>query len=40
MSVWPILLVWALGAAASAEAAPVSHLEVKVVSGAEEPAKM
>ena len=35
MSVWPILLVWALGAP-SAQAAPVSHLEVKVVSGTEE----
>jgi hypothetical protein len=34
-SVWPILLVWALGAA-SAEAVPVSHLEVRVVTGAEE----
>jgi hypothetical protein len=34
-SVWPILLVWALGAA-SAEAAPVSRLEVRVVTGAEE----
>src|ERR1700686_2057782 len=35
MSVWPILLVWALGAA-SAQAVPVSHLEVKIVTGAEE----
>ena len=34
-SVWPILLVWALGAA-SAVAVPVSHLEVRVVTGAEE----
>jgi hypothetical protein len=34
-SVWPILLVWALGAA-SAAAVPVSHLEVRVVTGAEE----
>jgi hypothetical protein len=34
-SVWPILLVWALGTA-SAEAVPVSHLEVRVVTGAEE----
>jgi len=33
--VWPILLGWALGAA-SAEAAPVSHLEVRVVTGAQE----
>ena len=35
ISVWPILLVWALGAA-SAQAVPVSHLEVKIVTGAEE----
>ena len=34
-SVWPILLVWALGSA-SAVAVPVSHLEVRVVTGAEE----
>jgi hypothetical protein len=34
-SVWPILLVWALGAA-SAQAVPVLHLEVRVVTGAEE----
>ena len=34
-SVWPILLVWALGAA-SAEAVPVSHLDVRVVTGAGE----
>jgi hypothetical protein len=34
-SVWPILLLWALGAA-DAAAAPVSHLEVRVVTGAEE----
>lgn len=34
-SCWPILLVWALGAA-SAEAVPVSRLEVRVVTGAEE----
>ena len=34
-SVWPILLVWALGAA-SAEAVPVSHLEVRIVTGAQE----
>jgi len=33
--VWPMLLAWALGAA-SAEAVPVSHLEVRVVTGAEE----
>jgi hypothetical protein len=33
--VWPILLVWALGAA-SAGAVPVSRLEVRVVTGAEE----
>jgi len=33
--VWPMLLAWALGAA-SAEALPVSHLEVRVVTGAEE----
>lgn len=32
---WPILLVWALGAA-SAEATPVSRLEVRIVTGAEE----
>ena len=35
MSVWPILLVWVVGAP-SAQAAPVSHLEVKVVSGTQE----
>jgi hypothetical protein len=34
-SVWPILLFWALGAG-SAEAVPVSRLEVRVVTGAEE----
>jgi hypothetical protein len=34
-SVWPILLVWALGAA-SAAAVPVSRLEVRVVIGADE----
>jgi hypothetical protein len=34
-SVWPILLLWALGAA-SVEALPVSHLEVRVVTGADE----
>jgi hypothetical protein len=34
-SVWPILLVWALGAA-SAGAVPVSRLEVRVVTGAQE----
>jgi hypothetical protein len=34
-SVWPILLIWALGAA-SAQAVPVSHLEVRIVTGAEE----
>jgi hypothetical protein len=34
-SVWPILLVWALGAV-SAEAVPVSHLEVRIVTGAQE----
>ena len=35
ISVWPILLVWALGTA-GAQAVPVSHLEVKIVTGAEE----
>src|ERR1700694_5539648 len=35
MSVWPIVLLWALGAA-SAGAIPVSHLEVRVVTGADE----
>jgi hypothetical protein len=35
VSIWPILLAWALGAA-GAQAAPVSHLEVKIVTGAEE----
>jgi hypothetical protein len=35
MSIWPILLAWVLGAA-GAQAAPVSHLEVKIVTGAEE----
>src|SRR3984893_18869420 len=34
-SIWPILLVWALGAA-SAEALPVSRLEVRIVTGAQE----
>jgi len=34
-SVWPILLLWSL-AAASAEAVPVSRLEVRVVTGAAE----
>jgi hypothetical protein len=34
-SVWPILLAWALGAA-GAEALPVSHLEVRIVTGAQE----
>ena len=34
-SVWPILLLWTL-AAASAEAVPVSRLEVRVVTGAAE----
>src|ERR1700731_620186 len=34
-SIWPILLVWALGAA-SAEALPVSRLDVRVVTGADE----
>jgi hypothetical protein len=34
-SVWPIVLLWAL-CAASVEAAPVSHLEVRVVTGADE----
>jgi hypothetical protein len=34
-SVWPILLIWALGAA-NAGATPVSHLEVRVVTGAQE----
>jgi hypothetical protein len=35
IAIWPILLVWALGAA-SAEALPVSRLEVRVVTGADE----
>ncbi len=35
MSVWPIVLLWAL-CAASAGAIPVSHLEVRVVTGADE----
>src|ERR1700692_3640596 len=35
MSAWPIVLLWALGAA-SAGAIPVSHLEVRVVTGADE----
>src|ERR1700682_1162939 len=35
MSVWPIVLLWALYAA-SAAAAPVSHLEVRIVTGASE----
>ena len=35
MSIWPILLAWVLGAT-GAQAAPVSHLEVKIVTGAEE----
>jgi hypothetical protein len=35
MSVWPIALLWAL-CAASAGAIPVSHLEVRVVTGADE----
>lgn len=34
-SVWPILLLWALGAA-SVGAAPVSRLEVRIVTGADE----
>ena len=34
-SVWPILLLWVLGAA-SAAAAPVSRLEVHIVTGADE----
>jgi hypothetical protein len=34
-SIWPILLVWALGTA-SAAALPVSRLEVRVVTGADE----
>jgi hypothetical protein len=34
-SVWPILLVWTLGAA-SAAAVPASHLEVRIVTGAQE----
>jgi hypothetical protein len=34
-SIWPILLMWALGAA-GAVASPVSRLEVRVVTGAEE----
>jgi hypothetical protein len=35
ITVWPILLAWSLGAA-SAQAVPVSHLEVRIVTGAEE----
>src|SRR5258708_2074208 len=35
MSVWPIVLLWAL-CATSAGAIPVSHLEVRVVTGADE----
>src|SRR5260370_20328750 len=35
MSVWPIALLWAL-CATSAGAIPVSHLEVRVVTGADE----
>jgi hypothetical protein len=35
ISVWPILLIWALGAA-DAFATPVSRLEVRVVTGTEE----
>jgi hypothetical protein len=34
-SVWPMLLLWALGAAC-AQALPVSHLEVRIITGAEE----
>jgi hypothetical protein len=34
-SVWPILLVWTLGAA-TVHAAPVSHLDVRIVTGAQE----
>ncbi len=34
-SVWPILLLWVLGAAGAA-AMPVSHLEVHIVTGADE----
>jgi hypothetical protein len=34
-SVWPILLIWVLGAA-NAVAMPISHLEVRVVTGAGE----
>jgi hypothetical protein len=34
-SVWPILLLWALGTA-NVGAVPVSHLEVRVVTGADE----
>jgi hypothetical protein len=34
-SVWPVVLLWALGAA-SVGAAPVTHLEVRVVTGADE----
>ena len=35
ISVWPLLLLWAVGTA-SVGAAPVSHLEVRVVTGADE----
>jgi hypothetical protein len=34
-SVWPLLLLWALGTAC-AHAVPVSHLEVRIITGAEE----
>jgi hypothetical protein len=34
-TVWPILLIWAMGAS-SAAATPVSHLEVRIVTGAQE----
>ncbi|GAC1496917.1 MAG: hypothetical protein NVS1B6_02310 [Steroidobacteraceae bacterium] len=33
MSVWPVLLAWAIGAAASPQATPVSRLEVRIVTG-------
>jgi hypothetical protein len=36
MSIWPILLAWVLGAAGAQAAAPVSHLEVKIVTGADD----
>jgi hypothetical protein len=36
MSIWPILLAWVLGTAGAQAAAPVSHLEVKIVTGADD----